>query len=81
VAPVAGNPVFRQLYNKTLDTFPGAVFLLFAAVLFLAGAVNLSLYFMRRKMIRPEPEDPSGIKMVQSDPVKHAESLQNPEKQ
>ena len=50
VAPVGGNPVFRQLYNKTLSTFPGAVFLLYAALLSLAGFVNLFLYFMRRKI-------------------------------
>jgi len=50
VAPIGGNPVFRQLYNKTLDTFPGAIFLLFAALLALAGMVNLFLYFMRGKI-------------------------------
>jgi hypothetical protein len=31
VAPIAGNPLFRQLYNKTLNTFPGAIFLLFGS--------------------------------------------------
>ena len=50
VAPIGGNPVFRQLYNKTIDTFPGAIFILFAALLSLAGMVNLFLYFMRDKI-------------------------------
>jgi hypothetical protein len=50
VAPIGGNPVFRQLYNSTLNVFPGAVFLLFAALFFLAGTVNLFLYFMRDKI-------------------------------
>ncbi len=50
VAPIGGNPLFRQLYNQTLSTFPGAVFLLFAALLFLAGCVNLFLYFSRDKI-------------------------------
>ena len=56
LAPIGGNPVFRQLYNKTISTFPGAVFLLFAALLFLACCGNLILYFMRHHMVHEENE-------------------------
>jgi len=50
LAPVAGNPLFRQLYNATLDTFPGAIFLLYGAILFCPAMGNLFLYFMRSEM-------------------------------
>jgi hypothetical protein len=32
LAPVAGNPLFRQLYNLTIDTFPGSIFVLGSAL-------------------------------------------------
>jgi MFS transporter, PCFT/HCP family, solute carrier family 46, member 3 len=50
LAPVAGNPLFRQLYNATLDTFPGAIFLLYGAILLCSAIGNLYLYFMRHEM-------------------------------
>ncbi len=50
VAPIGGNPLFRQLYNRTLDTFPGAIFLLFGSVLCVSALCNLFLYLMRHEM-------------------------------
>ena len=59
IAPIGGNPIFRQLYNKTMDTFPGAIFLLCAGLLFLAACVNLFSYFMRLKIIHHHEETPN----------------------
>ena len=56
LAPVAGNPLFRQLYNKTLDTFPGAIFLLYAAILFCSAIGNLFLY-VKRDELKATPGD------------------------
>jgi MFS-type transporter involved in bile tolerance (Atg22 family) len=50
LVPIGGNPLFRQLYNKTLKNFPGAIFLLYGSILFFSAAGNLFLYFMRHKI-------------------------------
>ena len=50
LAPIGGNPLFRQLYNKTLTDFPGAIFLLYGSILFFSAAGNLFLYFMRKNI-------------------------------
>ena len=47
LAPIGGNPLFRQLYNKTLNNFPGAIFLLNGSILIFSAAGNLFLYSMR----------------------------------
>ena len=50
LAPVAGNPLFRLLYNATLDSLPGAIFLLYAAILLCSALGNLYIYFKRRDL-------------------------------
>jgi MFS family permease len=58
LAPVAGNPIFRQLYNKTMDTIPGSIFILGAALLFLAGVSNIFIFTQRSKLeYEPDSED------------------------
>ncbi len=51
VAPVAGNPIFRQLYNQTLGSFPGSIFLLAAALLLPAMMGNFLIYINREKLV------------------------------
>ena len=50
VAPMIGNPIFRQLYNFTLAIYPGAMFLILAAFLFVAVCANAFVYFKRSEM-------------------------------
>ena len=58
LAPVAGNPIFRQLYNETMDSFPGAIFLLAAGFVWLTAGANLFLYTQRDKLeLEPSSED------------------------
>ena len=58
LAPVAGNPIFRQLYNETMDSFPGAIFLLAAGFIWLTAGANLFLYTQRDKLeLEPSSED------------------------
>ncbi len=45
------NPIVRQLYNKTIDNFPGAFLLLIAALLVVSGFVNFFVYFKESKLI------------------------------
>ena len=54
LAPVAGNPLYRQLYDATIDSFPGAIFLLTAALYMAAAIGNLFLYFQRDELINGE---------------------------
>ena len=54
LAPVAGNPLYRQLYDATIDSFPGAIFLLTAALYMAAAIGNLFLYFKRDELINGE---------------------------
>ena len=51
MAPVAGNPIFRQLYNETLASFPGAIFLLAAALLLPAMAGNFLIYIYQDELL------------------------------
>ena len=51
LAPVAGNPLFRQLYNGTLETFPGAIFLLAASLLLVSTAINFFIYTKRHQLV------------------------------
>jgi MFS family permease len=63
LAPVAGNPIFRQLYNATIDTFPGAFFLLGASLMLVATLSNALIYTQRYKLT---PEDEvEGIKKME----------------
>ena len=56
LAPVAGNPLFRQLYDATLDSFPGAIFHLAGAFCLTAALGNLYLYFQRDEIKNGESE-------------------------
>jgi len=56
LGPVAGNPVFRQLYNATIDTFPGSIFLLAASITLVAMAGNFFIYTKRDKLLDIEEE-------------------------
>lgn len=51
LAPVAGNPIFRQLYNSTLERFPGAAFLLAGLMMLVAALGNLVIYFNRNNLV------------------------------
>ncbi len=57
LGPIAGNPLFRQLYNVTLNNFPGSIYILFAALQFAALSGNF-LVFIKRTNVN---EDPSGV--------------------
>ena len=48
LAFMISNPIVRQLYNKTIENFPGAFLLLNASVLLLAGCGNLFIYSKRK---------------------------------
>ena len=54
---MAGNPIFRELYNHTLDTFPSAVYLLCAALLVVASVGNLTIFIKRKSIEMKSPED------------------------
>jgi hypothetical protein len=54
LVPVASNPLYRQLYDSTMDSFPGAIFLLTAALYLAAAIGNLLLYFQRDELINSE---------------------------
>lgn len=58
LAPVASNPITRQLYNETIGSFPGAIFLLGAGMLWLTAGANLFIYTQRSKLnIEPSPDE------------------------
>ena len=50
LGPDAGNAMFRQLYNNTIATFPGSIFLLGASLLFLTAGVNVFIWTQRSKL-------------------------------
>jgi PCFT/HCP family folate transporter-like MFS transporter 1/3 len=64
LAPVAGNPMFRQLYNATLETFPGAIFLLAASLLFVAPAGNFFIYIKRHELENAEDSEEKSIRTI-----------------
>jgi hypothetical protein len=49
LAFLLSNPIVRQLYSATLETFPGAFLLLIAALLVTAGFGNLFIYANQSK--------------------------------
>ena len=51
LAPVAGNPIFRKLYDATLKVFPGAAFLLAAFMMMLAAFGNLIVFAFKRHLV------------------------------
>ena len=59
LGPIAGNPLFRQLYNFTLNDFPGAIYILFAALQFVALCGNFFV-FMTRNKVKGGPSDVTG---------------------
>lgn len=70
LAPVAGNPMFRQLYNATLNSQPGAIFFLFGAILLCSALGNLYLYFMRHEMKTSADCDDDEAKEIEEEKVK-----------
>jgi hypothetical protein len=44
LAFIVSNPIVRQLYNNTIDGFPGAFLLLISATLVVAGFGNFAVY-------------------------------------
>jgi hypothetical protein len=50
VAPMIGNPVFRQIYNFTLNSYPGAVFFIFAGTVAIAVASNVVVFLNRNHL-------------------------------
>ena len=61
VGPMVGNPVFRQLYNYTLSIYPGAMFLCFAAFLFIAVCAMGFVYFKRYEIGHHQEEKNNNI--------------------
>ena len=57
VGPAVGNPIFRQLYNNTISTFPGAIFLLVAAMLLFANFFNFFFYTQRHHLLETGREE------------------------
>ncbi len=54
LTPVAGNPMFRQLYDATLQDFPGAIFILAGSLCLVAAFGNLFLFAKRDEMTNVE---------------------------
>jgi hypothetical protein len=57
LANMACNPIVRQVYNHTLETFPGAFMLVSAAVLLLSGFGNLFMYINRKEFKETNQEE------------------------
>jgi glycerol-3-phosphate acyltransferase PlsY len=47
IAPMIGGPVFRQIYNFTLNTYPGTMFFIFAGFMLVAVAANVFVFLHR----------------------------------
>ena len=58
IMPIIGNPAFRQLYNKTLDTFPSAEILLAAAILATSAFLNFVVFTQRWRINKDQDEKP-----------------------
>ena len=48
--PLLANPAFRQLYNKTLESFPGAEIVMSACAFYITGLISLYLYTQRDRI-------------------------------
>jgi hypothetical protein len=62
------NPIVRQLYNKTIDSFPGSFLLLMAAMLTVAGFGNLFTYLKQNKVELPSQN--SDDNLISKEPKK-----------
>ena len=54
LAPMLANVVFRQVYNLTLATFPGAEMVMAAGILIISAILNFYLYTQRHRMFTSE---------------------------
>eukprot|EP00093_Oithona_nana_P014964 14964.XXX_213220_213825_1 [CDS] Oithona nana genome sequencing. len=57
IIPLASNPAFRQLYNYTIKTFPGAVLILAGCVILVKIAIYLTVYLQRSAFDLQKPEE------------------------
>ena len=48
--PLLSNPAFRQLYNKTLESFPGAEIVMSACAFYMTALINSYLYAQRDRI-------------------------------
>ena len=48
--PLLSNPAFRQLYNATLESFPGAEIVMSACAFYITGLISLYLYTQRDRI-------------------------------
>ena len=48
--PLLANPAFRQLYNKTLESFPGAEIVMSACAFYMTALINSYLYAQRDRI-------------------------------
>jgi len=58
LVPIGGNPLFRQLYNFTLSSFPGAFFILFALLHCIAAGFSITVYFKRKHIPTTDSVEP-----------------------
>ncbi len=49
--PILGNPMYRALYNATIDTFPSAYFLFSASIVSVICFACFFVYTRRREML------------------------------
>ena len=55
VAPLLSNPVYRKLYDLTLDTFPSAFLLLSASIALMQFCGNFVVFTQRKRIKRGNP--------------------------
>ena len=48
--PLLSNPAFRQLYNKTLESFPGAEIVMSACAFYITALINSYLFAQRDRI-------------------------------
>ena len=48
--PLLANPAFRQLYNRTLESFPGAEIVMSACAFYIAGLLSSYVYTQRDRI-------------------------------
>merc|ERR1712062_316542 len=56
IVPLASNPAFRQLYNYTIKTFPGAVLILAGCIILVKIAIYLTVYLQRSNLNLQNPK-------------------------
>ena len=50
IGPMIGSPAFRQLYNLTIQSCPGAIFFAFAGLMTMAALFNCFTFFKRHQL-------------------------------